>query len=110
MGNNATVLIRTDGADDIKQNAQEFADNMIDAINHVASFDSPKDFPVGSHANPAMVVEVHHADYARIVSVGGNYGFVLGEIYLPSWRDRRKFAVEAVRAIMQKHSIKPEEL
>jgi len=110
MGNNATVLIRTDGAGDIRNNAQEFVDNLLDAVNTVASSGKPKDFPAGSHCNPAQVVEFHHADYVRIVAIGGNTGRVLGEIYQPPWQLEHAFALAAIHAIMEKSGITKEEI
>ena len=110
MGNNATVLIRTDGAGDIRNNAQEFVDNLLDAVNTVASRRKIFRFSRGSHCNPAQVVEFHHADYVRIVAIGGNTGKVLGEIYDPTWPFGHAFALAAIHAIMEKSEITKEEI
>lgn len=108
MGNNATVLIRTDAVGEIRSNAQQFVDNMLLAINAVAAGAAPKDFPVANHGNPAQVINFHHADNTSILAVGANCGREIGLIH--RWfrhndAQDRELALEIIRSLMARHKI-----
>lgn len=87
MGNQTTVIIRNDAIDEIRRNPEEFVSNLLEAIERVAAGLEPRgtDFGCGCHANPARVVEVHHADNTTIVACGGSTAEKLATIFRWRW-------------------------
>ncbi len=81
MGYNTTVVIMNDALENIK-NDKEFGAKLVAAINHLQIDNKPIDVSATSgnitNVNAATVIESHHADDIVVVSVGGNYGKVLG--------------------------------
>jgi hypothetical protein len=110
MGSQATVIIRTDAASEIKHNAQEFVDNMLCAINRVACTAEPTDFGAGTHCNPAQVVNYNHCDSTSIIAAGGSRGLRLGTIFRWKWPDDRSMVIDVIKELMQLHGITTTEL
>jgi len=92
MGNQTTVIIRNDGIDQIRANPAEFVENMLEAIKRVASGLEPNgmDFAAGCHANPARVVECHHADGTVVIAAGGSTAEKIATVYAWRWPSRAK--------------------
>lgn len=83
MGFNATVVVLLDRLSEIERDP-EFGRKLADAIRYNSSFGNAKSGDpgyrvFGSEATgQTQVIEVHHADYQSVVTVGGNTGRVLG--------------------------------
>lgn len=73
-------MILNDGLHVIKENPEEFVENLHAAALRVLG-KTPIDIPCGYHSNVAQVVETHHADQTAIVAVGGNCGTNLGYVH-----------------------------
>ena len=101
MGNQTTVIIRNDGLGDIRKNAQQFVDNLYEAIQHVAAGRYPEgvDISAGSHGNPARVVECHHADNTVLVAAGGSTAGVLTRLYQWRWNDKKSRLEDFIKAL-----------
>jgi len=88
MGNNAVVVVLTDGLGEITRNSEEFCKKLEEQIS--AAYCGPSaqkywDVPAGCHCNPASVLSCAHADVTQLVAVGGNTGIVLMRaMHLPS--------------------------
>ena len=106
MGNNATLVIFTDGLSDIRSDAQGFVAGLWNAIISVQQHRIPESISAGWHGNVAQVVDFHHADAASVVLVGGNRGIELGLVLdISGCPSERTMAIEAIGAIMKKHDI-----
>jgi len=81
MGYNATVVVLVDRLNEIEEDP-EFGKKLAAAVRYRLGF--PRDDQPGCRPSLAeatgqtQVVEVHHADYQIVVTVGGNTGRVLG--------------------------------
>jgi len=106
MGNNATVVILTDGIHDILTGSLEFAQHLNNAVNSVADGHAPANLAAGWNGTVAQLVNVHHADDTSIVLVGGNRGIELGLIPGKDyWPDERTAALEVIETLMHKYDI-----
>lgn len=81
MGFNTTVVVLNDALDQIEKDP-EFGKNLGNAIRRLTVNPNGIDIPAGCHCNAAHVVETHHADFATVVAVGGNYGVMLSSSWL----------------------------
>lgn len=110
MGFQTTVIIRNDGLGEIKNNAQEFADNLCSAISNLAAYQDVPNYPkgldisAGCHANPARVVETHHSDSTTLIASGGGTAEQLGIIH--KWRWTSEFAKIASFDLMLQYRLK----
>jgi len=83
MGYNATVVVLLDRLDEIERDP-DFGKKLAAAIRYRASFPTDdKTRPgyryAGAEATgQTQVIEVHHAAWQMVVTVGGNTGRVLG--------------------------------
>lgn len=76
MGWNTTIVLLNDGLDDIAKDptfGERLKAAALESNNSVDRW-----VRAGNHANPAHVVESHHADGITVIAVGGNMGRVLG--------------------------------
>ena len=76
MGYNTTLVILNDALHEIRDD-KEFGRKVYDATLSVGRI-GPTDISSGYHANAATVIESHHADYIRLIAIGGNCGQDLG--------------------------------
>lgn len=108
MGNNITVVVYTDAISDIKENAQEFCDELAASVNYSNS-NHPTTLCAGG-CTAGQVVELHHADDICLVAVGGNTGRPLANYRPKSSALGRSVSIEAIKAIMRDHLIELEDL
>lgn len=69
------VSILNDGWDTIKQNKDEFIDNIekgMYGINRINKYSSVNDYPVANFCNPMEVATSFHADCSQVFYVGQN--------------------------------------
>ena len=76
MGYNSTLIILNDSLHEIESD-KDFGKKVHDAVLEV-NRGKPVTIRSGSHVNAATVVESHHADFMRILAVGGNSASDLG--------------------------------
>lgn len=77
MGFNTTIVVLNDALEHIAR-TPDFGKRLRDAILMQYATDEPLDIPVQGYANPATVIEQHHADTTSVVAVGGNCATILG--------------------------------
>lgn len=87
MGYNTTLIVLNDALDQIRKD-KEFGFNVAQAISKLSVV--PKghtvDIMSGNHGNAASVIESHHADMVKLISVGGNNAHDLG--YVGFWQSK----------------------
>ena len=79
MGYNTVILFLNDAAHLLPED-KEFPQKLHDAILRVSGHGDHKatDVSVGNHVNAVRVLGSAHADWAKIWSIGGNTGELLG--------------------------------
>jgi len=81
MGFNSTVLVINDGLDQIEKD-DEFGKKVGDGIRRLGpTMGKGIEISSGNHANPAKVLETHHADETAIIAIGQNCGTVLFRLW-----------------------------
>jgi hypothetical protein len=76
MGYNTTVIVMNDALGQIEEDP-DFGKKLAAAIRglQIPEKYRSRDVSAGYHVNAAAVIESHHADFIRIVAVGGNMGW-----------------------------------
>lgn len=82
MGFNTSAIILNDAVH-LLPDDHDLGQKIHDAVLQVGCrFDAPSvDIGIRGHANAMTIIESHHADQTKVISVGGNCGQVLGTIY-----------------------------
>lgn len=94
MGMNATLLLRTDHLDEIRENPQEFVDNLATAIQ-LHGMGHTDHIGAGNAANVADVVSVTHSSHEHFIRVGGNTAHPVG------WANATDADLEAMAAFLK---------
>lgn len=82
MGYNSTLVVLNDGLDFIKDD-KDIGAKIRSAVLKLSVSNGPVDIDAGSHVNAMTAIESHHADGLVPVLVGGNYGQVVKNVWIP---------------------------
>jgi hypothetical protein len=114
MGNQVTIIIRTDALDQIEAHPAEFVQEIRKALNRVIDRSRPEgvDIAVGNHANPARVICCYHCDSTAIIASGGATASVLAVLHKWHWPSRVTMLKEMLLALGDKlaEAIRDQEL
>ena len=82
MGLNTTIVLLNDGLHMIRDD-KDVGKKLYSAVQEVGSHafsGRSVDVSCGGHVNAIQVIETHHADMNKLISVGGNTGIDLGPV------------------------------
>ena len=85
MGYNTTMMIMNDGIGAIDRDLPNWWERVKNAI-FTQNYDEQQ--PASNHCNVSQVICCQHADLTQIVTVGGNYGDLLGLVL--GWKHHTK--------------------